>query len=38
VDLSVIAASNSFCLAFGVEPAGVPGRRLPELGTGEWRQ
>jgi len=35
-DLKVIAASTSFCRAFKVDPATVPGRRLAELGSGEW--
>ncbi len=32
----VIAASASFCRAFEIDPATVPGRRLSELGNGEW--
>ncbi len=35
-DLKVIAASASFCRAFEIDPATVPGRRLSELGNGEW--
>lgn len=35
-DQVVIAASNSFCSAFGVNPATVRGKRLSELGRGEW--
>jgi two-component sensor histidine kinase len=35
-DLKVIAASASFCRAFEIDPATVPGRRLDELGNGEW--
>ncbi len=35
-DLKVIAASASFCRAFAIEPASVPGRRLGDLGNGEW--
>ena len=35
-DLKVIAASASFCRAFEIDPATVPGRRLGELGNGEW--
>jgi two-component system, sensor histidine kinase PdtaS len=35
-DLSVIAVSNSFCVTFGLDPASVPGKRVPELGAGEW--
>jgi two-component sensor histidine kinase len=35
-DLRVIAASASFCRAFQIDPASVPGRMLSELGAGEW--
>jgi two-component sensor histidine kinase len=35
-DLEVIAASASFCRAFQVDPASVPGRPLSDLGAGEW--
>jgi hypothetical protein len=35
-DLSVIAASASFCRAFQIDAANVPGRPLSELGAGEW--
>src|ERR1700675_1318947 len=35
-DLEIIAASASFCRAFQVDPATIPGRRLSELGDGEW--
>ena len=35
-DLKVIAASASFCQAFEINPASVPGRALSELGAGEW--
>jgi len=35
-DLTVIAASKSFCQAFDIECAGVAGKRLAELGDGEW--
>lgn len=35
-DLRVIAASASFCQAFRIDPAVVPGRTLAELGSGEW--
>ena len=35
-DLSLIAASASFCRAFQIDPATVPGRPLSELGGGEW--
>lgn len=35
-DLKVIAASASFCRAFEIDPASVPGKRLSDLGAGEW--
>ena len=35
-DLKIIAASESFCRAFGIDPALPPGRELTQLGTGEW--
>ena len=35
-DLKVIAASASFCRAFEIDPATVSGRRLGEIGKGEW--
>jgi two-component system, sensor histidine kinase PdtaS len=35
-DLTLIAASKSFCHAFQIDPASVLGRRLHELGSGEW--
>jgi two-component sensor histidine kinase len=35
-DLRVIAASASFCRTFQIDPASVPGRRLSEIGAGEW--
>ena len=35
-DLTVIAASASFCRVFQIDPASVPGRRLSNLGAGEW--
>src|SRR3984885_8065388 len=35
-DLTVIAASASFCHAFQIDPASVPGRPLSGLGGGEW--
>ncbi len=35
-DLSVIAASLSFCKAFGVDPSDVAGRQLFALGDGAW--
>jgi two-component sensor histidine kinase len=35
-DLVVIAASASFCRAFQIDPATIPGRKLSDLGGGEW--
>ena len=35
-DLTVIAASGSFCNAFGIDPATVNGLKLAALGDGEW--
>ncbi|MBS9477130.1 sensor histidine kinase [Ancylobacter radicis] len=35
-DQRVIAASSSFCRAFEINPATIPGRRLSDLGGGEW--
>ena len=35
-NLEVIAASASFCRSFQIAPASVPGRKLSELGDGEW--
>ncbi|WP_425158621.1 sensor histidine kinase [Candidatus Binatus sp.] len=35
-DLTVIAASESFCRAFQIDPSSVMGRPLRELGSGEW--
>lgn len=35
-DLTVIAASTSFCRAFDVDCAGVTGKKFTELGRGEW--
>ena len=35
-DQKVIAASASFCRAFEIDPASVPGRKLGALGNGEW--
>ena len=35
-DLTLIAASKSFCQAFEIEPSSVMGRPLRELGSGEW--
>ncbi len=35
-DLTLIAASKSFCLAFQIDPKTVPNRALRELGSGEW--
>jgi len=35
-DLKVIAVSASFCRTFQIDPATAPGKRLAELGDGEW--
>jgi two-component sensor histidine kinase len=35
-DLTLIAASKSFCQAFQIDPVSVPGRAFAELGAGEW--
>jgi PAS domain S-box-containing protein len=35
-DLAVIAASDSFCEAFGVKPAEVAGKSVFDMGSGEW--
>jgi two-component sensor histidine kinase len=35
-DLTLIAASASFCRAFQISPETVPGSRLSDLGQGEW--
>jgi two-component system, sensor histidine kinase PdtaS len=35
-DLTLVAASRSFCDAFQIDPITAPGRMLAELGSGEW--
>ena len=35
-DLTLVAVSDSFCSAFGIDPGSVDGRPLRELGSGEW--
>jgi two-component sensor histidine kinase len=35
-DLTLIAASKSFCRAFQIDPQSVAGHTLGELGAGEW--
>ena len=35
-ELTVIAASASFCHAFQLDPATIPNRPIRELGAGEW--
>lgn len=35
-ELTVLAASASFCLTFQIDPATVKGQRLALLGSGEW--
>jgi two-component system, sensor histidine kinase PdtaS len=34
--LNVVAASDSFCETFEIDPPPVPGRPLADLGAGEW--
>jgi len=34
--LHVVAASDSFCHVFQLDPAGISGRALDALGSGEW--
>lgn len=35
-ELIVIAASTSFCVAFDIDPATVPGKSVLGMGRGEW--
>ena len=35
-DLTIVAASRSFCRTFQIDPATVPGHKLAGLGAGEW--
>jgi two-component sensor histidine kinase len=35
-DLTIIAASASFCRAFEIDPVSIPGAKLDDLGAGEW--
>ena len=35
-DLIVVAASATFCRAFNIDPEGLAGRSVFELGAGEW--
>ncbi len=35
-NLRIIAASTSFCRAFDIDPTIVAGKRITELGKGEW--
>jgi two-component sensor histidine kinase len=35
-DQKVIAASASFCRAFGIDPGSVTGKSVSDLGEGEW--
>lgn len=35
-DLGIIAVSASFCRVFEIDPTSVTGKRLGELGQGEW--
>jgi len=35
-ELAIIAASDSFSETFQIDPAGLNGLKLPEIGAGEW--
>jgi two-component sensor histidine kinase len=35
-DLTIVAASASFCAAFAIDPDRVSGRKLADIGNGEW--
>jgi two-component sensor histidine kinase len=35
-DLTIVAASKSFCRAFGIDPTAIATKTLRELGAGEW--
>ena len=35
-DLKIIAASESFCRVFVIDPTGLAGKSLSEIGSGEW--
>jgi two-component system, sensor histidine kinase PdtaS len=35
-NLAIVAASDSFCRIFAIDPANVPDKALRELGEGEW--
>jgi len=35
-DLALVGASKSFCRAFAIDSANVPGKALRDLGDGEW--
>lgn len=35
-DLAVIAASDTFCQAFGIDEASIAGQHLSDWGAGEW--
>ena len=35
-DLKIIAASDSFCHVFVINPTGLAGKSLSEIGSGEW--
>ncbi len=35
-DLTLVAASKSFCRVFEIDPESAPGRSFHELGAGEW--
>ncbi|MEO5808286.1 sensor histidine kinase [Devosia sp.] len=35
-ELRVVAASASFCRAFGIDPGSMPGQEFAKVGAGEW--
>jgi len=37
-NLTIIAASKSFCRAFEIDPAAIEGRAFSQLGAGEWNK
>ncbi len=34
--LTIVVASTSFCRAYGIDPAVIEGRKLVDIGAGEW--
>jgi hypothetical protein len=35
-DLGLVAASSTFCRAFGIDPTTIANKALREIGAGEW--